>query len=350
MISQQEIAEKLGITRSSVAVHITNLSKKGIIKGRSYVLDEKNYVSVVGGINIDIVGFPEYKLVRKDSNPGKALISLGGVGRNIAENLTKMELNTKLFSIIGSDYHGDQIIEESRAVGLDVDYLKISESHSTGTYLAILDEDHDMDIAISSMDILNYLDIDYIKENRQVLGLSDIIVFDTNINKDVLEYATDILSDNKMFLDTVSYNKALRAKDIVGRFHTIKPNRIEAEALSGIKIKDKKDLDKASDFFHKKGVVNVFITLSEKGVFYSDGKESGIFKAEGVKPVNATGAGDAFQAGLVYAEVNNFSLIEKTKFATAASIVAMTSNSTINEKMSINEINKIIKNMEESYE
>ena len=314
------------------------------------MLDEKNYVSVIGGINIDIVGFPDDKLVRKDSNPGKARISLGGVGRNIAENLTKLELNTKLFSIIGHDYHGDQIIDESKSIGLDVDYLKISESHSTGTYLAILDNDHDMDIAISSMDILDYLDIDYIKENRQVLSLSDIIVFDTNINKDVLDYATDIFSESKMFLDTVSYNKALRAKDFIGRFHTIKPNRIEAEALSDIKIKDKKDLEKAANFFHEKGVVNVFITLSEEGVFYSDGKENGVFKFTDIKPVNATGAGDAFQAGLVFGEVNNYGLFEKTKFATAASIVAMSSNSTINEKMSISEIRKVLKKMEENYE
>lgn len=326
------------------------MSKKGIIKGRSYVLDEKTYVSVIGGINIDIVGFPEKKLVRKDSNPGKARISLGGVGRNIAENLTKLELNTKLFSIIGHDYHGDQIIDESKSIGLDVDYLKISEDHSTGTYLAILDGDHDMDIAISSMDILDYLDVDYIKDNKQVLGLSDIIVFDTNINKEVLDYATDVFSENKLFLDTVSYNKALRAKDIIGRFHTIKPNKIEAEALSDIKINDKKDLEKAADYFHKKGVVNVFITLSEEGVFYSNGKESGIFKFSDVKPVNATGAGDAFQAGLVFSEINNYSLLEKTKFATAASIVAMSSNSTINEKMSINEVEKVLKKMEEKNE
>ena len=38
MISQEMLAEKLGITRSSVAVHISNLTKKGCIAGRGYVL------------------------------------------------------------------------------------------------------------------------------------------------------------------------------------------------------------------------------------------------------------------------------------------------------------------------
>ena len=39
MVSQQELADKLNITRSSVAVHITNLMKKGHIKGKGYIIN-----------------------------------------------------------------------------------------------------------------------------------------------------------------------------------------------------------------------------------------------------------------------------------------------------------------------
>ena len=35
LISQQELADKAGITRSSVAVHISNLMKKGFIQGKA---------------------------------------------------------------------------------------------------------------------------------------------------------------------------------------------------------------------------------------------------------------------------------------------------------------------------
>ena len=38
MISQQELADKAGITRSSVAVHIANLMKKGCITGKGYII------------------------------------------------------------------------------------------------------------------------------------------------------------------------------------------------------------------------------------------------------------------------------------------------------------------------
>ena len=63
MISQQELAQKLGITRSSVAVQISNLIQKGYITGRGYVLGSGSYVVVVGCINVDIVGLSHSPLL-----------------------------------------------------------------------------------------------------------------------------------------------------------------------------------------------------------------------------------------------------------------------------------------------
>ena len=90
LISQQELAQRAGITRSSVAVHISNLMRKGLIRGRGYLLGEGAYVAVVGAVNVDIGGTPDSALVPADSNPGRVTVTLGGVGRNIAENLCRL--------------------------------------------------------------------------------------------------------------------------------------------------------------------------------------------------------------------------------------------------------------------
>jgi len=95
MISQQELADSLNITRSSVAVHISNLLKKGYIAGKGYVLRTGSYAVVVGGVNVDIGGCSFAPLVDADSNPGKVSISLGGVGRNIAHNMSLMGLEVR---------------------------------------------------------------------------------------------------------------------------------------------------------------------------------------------------------------------------------------------------------------
>ena len=88
MISQEALAEKAGITRSSVAVHISNLMKKGYIAGKGYVLRSGTYAAVVGGVNMDIGGQSYAPLIAGDSNPGRVQMSLGGVGRNIAHNMS----------------------------------------------------------------------------------------------------------------------------------------------------------------------------------------------------------------------------------------------------------------------
>ena len=92
LISQKELADKAGITRSSVAVHISNLMKKGYITGKGYIVQSAPYVTVVGGVNVDIGGRPEAALVARDSNPGAVSSSLGGVGRNIAHNMALLAL------------------------------------------------------------------------------------------------------------------------------------------------------------------------------------------------------------------------------------------------------------------
>lgn len=79
LISQQELAELGNITRSSVAVHISNLMKKGLIQGKGYILQKNPYIVVIGGVNMDIFGHPDAPLVQKDSNPGHVSLSAGAL-------------------------------------------------------------------------------------------------------------------------------------------------------------------------------------------------------------------------------------------------------------------------------
>ena len=56
LIQQNEIADILQISRSRVAAHIMDLMRKGLIKGKGYILTEQDYCVVVGAINMDIRG------------------------------------------------------------------------------------------------------------------------------------------------------------------------------------------------------------------------------------------------------------------------------------------------------
>jgi pseudouridine kinase len=344
MISQNELAKELNITRSSVAVHITNLLKKGNILGKGYIVArEKEYVSIVGGTNIDIQGFPNSTLISHDSNPGKVKMSLGGVGRNIAENLVRLGVETKLISVVGNDIYGNKILDEARNIGLNMEDSLIMQGQSTSTYLSILNETGDMEVAIAHMDVFDKITEQFIASKKYVIENSKVCVVDTNIPKEVIEYMLTSYKEVDFFLDTVSTTKCQKVKDLICYFHTIKSNKLEAEILTGIKIENDEDLKRAAKYLIDNGVKNVFITLGENGVFYHNSDECGKIKSPKVKVVNSTGAGDAFAAALVYSHLKEFPIEYAGKFAMATSILAISHENTINPNMSIENVNNKMK-------
>ena len=121
-ISQQELADKAGITRSSAAVHISNLMRKGYIAGRGYLLREAPYIAVVGGVNMDIGAVSDAPLVARDSNPGRVTTSLGGVGRNIAHNLCLLGEQVSMITVLGQDSFAQSVRENAADIGLDLSH------------------------------------------------------------------------------------------------------------------------------------------------------------------------------------------------------------------------------------
>ena len=92
-----------------------------------------SYIAIVGGANMDIQGFPYEKFIPRDSNPGKIKVSLGGVGRNIGENLVKLGIETRLLSVIGDDPYGYAILKEAKLIGLDMRDTLVLKGESTST-------------------------------------------------------------------------------------------------------------------------------------------------------------------------------------------------------------------------
>lgn len=298
------------------------------------------YITVIGGCNMDITGFPYNELIYDDSNPGKVKLSHGGVARNITENLAKLEVNVKLISIVGSDIYGSNILSNLEDNNIDISNIKVSENNRTSTYLSVLDKNNDMKLAISSMDIIDELSIDYLSSKEDVIKNSKYVILDTNLSKEVLQYLVQNYN-NKFIIDAVSTSKAMKIKGLLKYFHTIKLNRIEAEAISKIKIEDEESLEKIGDFFLKSGTKNLFITLGAEGVFYTNSNSKGIVRPPNIDVINANGAGDAFTAAITYCFINEKPILDSVKYGIASSILTLQHENTINPNFSIQNINKI---------
>lgn len=339
MISQEKLAELAGITRSSVAVHISNLMKKGYIAGKGYVLRSGSYAAVVGGVNIDIGGRSLAPLVARDSNPGRVSVSLGGVGRNIAHNMSLLGLDVRFLTAFGDDLYAQRIAASCGELGIDISHALQVPDGTTPTYLFLNDADGDMALAMSDMEICERITPAYLAANLSVLNNAQLVVTDTNIPVQSLVYLAEHCTA-PIFADPVSTAKAVKLRPILGKIHTLKPNRIEAELLSGVKITDKDSLHKAAEALLATGLRRVFISLGTDGVFAADHKEMRLQPCFQAQMRNATGAGDAFMAALAWAYLEGTDLKQTAKAAAAAAAIAVEGSETINPVLSAEAVRK----------
>ena len=178
---------------------------------------------------------------------------------------------------------------------------------------------------------------------EQMLKQASLIIADTNLDDAALAYLGGTFVEQPLFVDTVSAAKAIRIKPYLDTVHTLKASRMEAEALSGMSARLKKNLPGIANWFHDRGVERIFITLGTDGVFCSSAGEQGLEKAgktaDGV--ANASGAGDAFLAGIAYSWLQHWPLVKSARFAISAANVALSHRSTINPGMSAAAVNRI---------
>lgn len=343
MISQQELAEELGITRSSVAVHISNLMSKGHIAGRGYVLRSGSYVVVVGGVNVDIGGKSFAPLVAEDSNPGTVHVSLGGVGRNIAHNLSLMGTDVRMLTAFGDDVNGQRVAASCSELGIDLSHALRIVGGTTSTYLYLTDEKGEMALAVSDMEICKKITPAYLASNLNLLQNAQVIIADANIPLESLIY----LAENctvPLFCDPVSTTKAEKLRPILSKIHTLKPNKLEAELLSGVKIETKADVERAAEKLLELGVHRLFISLGAEGVYAAMGAERLWLPKLSGEMVNTTGCGDAFMGAIGWAYLEGMDLKETALAGLAAGAIAMESAETINPAMSATAIRNRMNN------
>ena len=107
-------------------------------------------------------------------------MSFGGVCRNIAENLARVNVNTKFISVIGDDEKGRSMIEHSQLYGYDMSDSLILEKSGTPTYLAILDEMGEMVSGIADMGAIDELTHEFIDTKSDIIKGSDYLFLDAD--------------------------------------------------------------------------------------------------------------------------------------------------------------------------
>ena len=288
----------------------------------------------VGGANVDVHGHSYAPIRLRESNPGALHLSLGGGCRNICDNLARLGVPVVFASAVGGDAFGQMLLAGCREAGMDTSCMLVREGARSGSYISIMDDANDMLIGMSDMDVLGAVSPEHIRRMAEKINACGVCVTDANLEPRTLEALCEA-ARVPVFLDTVSCAKAQRLRGIIGRFDTIKPNRMELEALTDIPADTEAGLRRGCEVLLQKGVRRLFVSLGAEGLHYQDAEGRVIRRASRPFPmVNATGAGDAAMAGAVYAALHGFSPERTVEFAIGCSLCAISSSDTIRADIS----------------
>lgn len=312
---------------------------------------EDKYVVIIGGLNIDIAGLSGSIYHEKDSNIGKVSINTGGVGHNIAQNLTNLETPTYLITVYGDDNFGEIARRECEEHDIKLDYAKQVKNSRSSIYLYVNDNEGDLVTGINDMGILDEITPSFLEERLEFINNAELVVVDCNLSQEAIEWIANNV-EVPIMVDPVSVAKVGRVKNVLDKIDTIKPNEFEAEVLTGVKVTDEESAKNAAAELNKLGINNAFISLGSKGILLSRnrGKEIEIVKPVADKIVSTNGAGDCTMATIAWTRYfyqDSLTLSEIGLYTQSAAAINLATNEAVASDLTIR---NLIHKAQENYQ
>ncbi|HET6352448.1 MAG TPA: carbohydrate kinase family protein [Coriobacteriia bacterium] len=287
-------------------------------------------IVVVGGANTDIAGRSTAPLVASDSNPGHISRSAGGVGRNIAENLARLGASVSLLTAFGDDSPARELAHGCSEIGIDISLCVTVPGVPGSVYLAVLDDTGDMAVAINDMRALDALTPATVLQRKAALNAAALVVLDANLPEKTIHALAEEIGAPLM-LDPVSVAKAPRTRAVLPKLACVKCNAAEAEVLlNAAEGTAAADLAMA---LHEAGAAVAIVTDGPRGVGFASASESGHADCPQVTIANATGAGDAFSAGVAFALAEGHGAAQAVALGSALAALALESESTVSSRV-----------------
>jgi pseudouridine kinase len=334
-ISQQELGDQLGLSRSAVAGHLAQLVKEGRILGRAYVLPTRRPIVCLGGTNLDRKLHAIESLKMGSSNPARQSESPGGVARNIAENLARLGLPVHLLTAVGRDPVGLSLLAQLQTLGVDCAGSLQAADTPTGSYTAVLDAQGELVLALAHMVLADRLDSDFLRQSAPQRAAARWLVADLNLPRETLDQlrAEAIARAQSLVVVAVSAPKMKRLGDRLEGIELLVLNRGELHALMSApqatgsskasphgprerapdlldddaSASDNDNDNALTEAWHRlreRGLRRLVISEGAKGLRYSDGDRLRTLPAPRLaarRIREVTGAGDAMTAGIVAA-------------------------------------------------
>jgi ribokinase len=263
-------------------------------------MKETQKIAVIGSNMIDLVT----KIIRMPK-VGETIeapdfqIGFGGKGANQAVASAKLGADVLMITKVGDDVFGKEYIENFKRLGINTKYVKQVNGFANGVAPIFVDQNGSNSILIikGANKQLSPADID---EAAPDIKKCSVIVLQLEVSLETVYYAVAFGAKHGI---PVILNPAPAAQLDFKSIATVDffaPNETELELISGMPVKDAESAGKAAKALIDKGLKTVIVTLGSKGALYVSAKETRLIPPFEVKPVDTTGAGDAFIGSFAY--------------------------------------------------
>lgn len=299
------------------------------------------HLLIIGAASIDTKGRASRPLQAGTSTPGAIRVSVGGVGRNIAENLARLGERVVLLSAVGSDGSGRRILQQASECGIDISHVVVDTSHHTAAYLAVLDRKANLMMSIDDMVITRQLITPgFIYNRRALFRDARMIILDANLSAATLRtifsltrrYAIPVCAD------PTTATLAPRLCPYLPELLLVTPNAAEAEVLCGVPVTDRESSLVAAQKLVSLGVQIAIVTLGATGLVYATSQESGHVPAIECEIVDLTGAGDALTAAVIFGLLHDLPVAEAVRLGTLAAALTLQSRETVCPTLSLDRL------------
>jgi pseudouridine kinase len=305
-------------------------------------------VLCIGAAHVDRKAKAQSDVLLGTSIPVSVSTSLGGVARNVAENLARLQCPVALLSRVGDDPEGTGVRFGCQSLGIDISMLSRSLTCPTASYTALIDPKGDMVVALANMDIYEELTSSVLEPFMPEMQKYSSWFLDTNFPVKTLGFLLGSSSyTGTVFVDPVSVAKAKKLQGLLQHVDYIFPSRDEAEMLSGVTISTSADAEKAGKKLCQLGVKHAVITLGAVGVCVVDSTSCRHLPALTADSVcDVTGAGDALIAGVIFGISTSLSLGNSIRYGIAAAALTIETCHTVSPFLSRQLISKKLKESE----
>jgi ribokinase len=279
-------------------------------------------IVVIGSLNADLVVRTPHFPKPGETIQGEDLATIpGGKGANQAVAAARLGAKVAMIGRVGADAFGATLIENLRQNSVDTRRVQRDGSSATGTAIILVDSNGENSIVLSP------------GANGRVAG-SDIgaaaltgtklVLLQFEIPMEAVLSAAKLAREKRI---KVILNPA-PAREVPDELWKlvdyVVPNETELGLLSSKPTGNKASLEAATQVLIARGAANVIVTLGEKGALIASRSSRKYVPSYRVKPVDTTGAGDAFIGGLAFSLIQRKSLTDAVKYGCACGALATT--------------------------